>query len=349
MARLVLRFIHEFRDRHGKVRRYFRRPGFKRIPLHGEPGSEQFMDAYQAALAGFAAPKIELGATKTRPGTINALVARYYRSTGFVTLAPSTQATYRNIIERFREDHGDKRVALLGRDHIKRMLETKASTPAAANNWLRMVRMLMAFALDEGMRADNPASSVRGIRYNSDGYPSWTDDHIEAFRARHPLGSRPRLAMELLYNTAQRRSDAVKMGPQHVRAGVLSIRQQKTGMLVEIPVLPDLQAAISSCAGDHLAFLVTDYGKPFSAAGFGNWFRDQCSLAGLPLGYSAHGLRKAAATRLADAGCTDHQIMAFGGWQTIKEVQRYTRAANRKRLAQSAADKLEAGTSSGKP
>jgi len=92
-----------------------------------------------------------------------------------------------------------------------------------------------------------------------------------------------------------------------------------------------------------LTFLVTERGQPFTPAGFGNWFRDQCDAAGLS-NLSAHGLRKSGATRLAEAGATDHEIMAWGGWTSVKEVQRYTKAANRKRLALQAADKLKART-----
>lgn len=349
MTRLVLHYVHEFKDRHGKVRRYFRRPGFKRLPLPGLPGSEEFMTAYQAALSGEAAPRIEIGASRTKPGSVSALIARFYRSAQFAGLAKSTQATYRGIFERFRAAHGDKRVALLGRDHIRRILEAKAGTPAAANNWLRMVRLLLDFAIEEGIRSDNPARTVKGIRHTTDGHAPWSADQITAFRDHHPLGTRARLAMELLYGTALRRSDAVRVGRQMVTSGVVRIRQQKTGEIVEVPVLPELQAAIDALPNDHLTFLVTGAGRPFTPAGFGNWFHDMCTAAGIGKGYSAHGLRKAAATRLADAGCTDHQIMAWGGWQSIKEVQRYTKAANRKKLALSAAEKLETGTANGKP
>ena len=137
--------------------------------------------------------------------------------------------------------------------------------------------------------------------------------HIEQFRTRHPLGTRARLALELLYGTMQRRGDAVRLGRQHIRDGVLSIRQNKTGAEVDVPVLPEAQAAIDAMPkGEHLTFLVTEQGKPFTPAGFGNWFRERCDEAGVSL--SAHGLRKAGATRLADHGCSDHEIMAWGGW-----------------------------------
>ena len=143
----------------------------------------------------------------------------------------------------------------------------------------------------------------------------------------------------------QRRSDIVKLGPQHVQNGILSLRQQKTGADVDIPILPELRAAIDAMPkGGHLAFLATEDGKPFTAAGFSYWFGEMCKQAGVPKNLSAHGLRKAGATRLAENGCTDHEIMAWGGWKTLKEVQRYTQAVNRKWLALQAADKLKAGT-----
>jgi integrase len=177
---------------------------------------------------------------------------------------------------------------------------------------------------------------------NTGGFETWADKDIEKYRAQHPLGTRPRLALELLYGTMQHRGDVVRLGRQHVQDGVISLRQNKTGAPVDIPVLPELQAAMDAMPNDHLTFLTTEEGKPFSAAGFGNWFRQQCDLAGESR--SAHGLRKAGATRLAEHGCTDHEIMAWGGWVSLTEVQRYTRAANRKRLAHAAAGKLKAGT-----
>jgi site-specific recombinase XerD len=301
------------------------------------------MAAYEAAMAGQSAP--QPGASRTKPGTVNALVVRYFNSAEFRSLATSTQATYRNIIERFRVEHGDKRVAKLERRHLVDMLAKKVETPAAANNWLRMVRTLMQFAVSEGLRNDDPTATVKSIKMRSDGFEIWEDEHVAAYRERHALGTRPRLALELLLGTMQRRGDVVMMGRQHVRSGTLSLKQQKTGQQVDIPVLPELQAALDAMPkAEHLTFLVTEFGKSFTAAGFGNWFRDQCNAAGLPKNLSAHGLRKAGATRLAEHGCSDHEIMAWGGWTTLKEVARYTKRARRKQLAQSGADKIAART-----
>src|SRR6516225_4877988 len=115
MARIKFRFVNEFVDRHGRVRRYFRRCRFKKIPLPGLPGSPEFMDAYREALAGQAAVRVDIGASRTVPGTVGALVASYLGSPAFLTLKPATRTTYRNILERVRTEHGSKRVARLER------------------------------------------------------------------------------------------------------------------------------------------------------------------------------------------------------------------------------------------
>jgi integrase len=349
MSKILLRYVHAFRDRHGRMRYYFRRPGFKRVPLPGLPGSDEFMSAYQKMLDPKTAPKVEPGADRIVRGSVSDVVVQYYASPEFRGLADSSKRARRNVLERFREKHGDKSMATLTRKHVKQLLAEKAETPAAANYWLKMIRRLVEVAIEAGYRKDDPTVAVKFIRTKSDGHPVWSDADIAAFRARHPLGTRQRLAMEMGLATMQRRSDLCRMGRQHLNSGVMTIRQVKTGMQVSIPVLPELLAAIDLLPADQLTFLVTEAGRPFTPAGLGNWFRDACTAAGLPSGFNTHGLRKAGATRGAEAGWTDHEIMAFGGWSSISEVQRYTKNANRKRLAQSAVHKLTPRTGTGKP
>jgi integrase len=206
----------------------------------------------------------------------------------------------------------------------------------------------MQHCITAGLRADDPTHGIRGTKIKTDGYRTWTEADIEAFEARHPVGSRARLALALLLYTAQRRSDVVRMGRQHVRNGALSVRQQKTGRALEIPVHPALQAVLDATPSHHLTFLTTQAGKPFSPAGFTNWFRDMCNEAGLPRGTSAHGLRKAACRRLAEAGCSAHLIAAVSGHRSLREVQRYTEAADQARMARSAMEAVTR-TSSVKP
>ena len=205
MTRIRLKFVNAFRDRHGRLRHYFRRPGCKSVALPSLPGSAEFMDAYQAALAGETAPRLEIGASRTRPGTIAALTVAYLSSLAFHSLAPETKRTRRNILERFRTEHGDKRVALLQRGHIEKMVVAKAATPASARNFLNTIRSLLQFAVESGVRPDNPAVGVNRVKIRTDGYRTWTEDDIASFEAKHPVGSRARLALTLLLYTAQRR------------------------------------------------------------------------------------------------------------------------------------------------
>ena len=136
------------------------------------------------------------------------------------------------------------------------------------------------------------------------------------------------------------------MGRQYIRNDVLILRQQKTGAQLSIPIHPTLQEILDATVNDNMTFLTTQFGKPFTSNGFGNWFRDQCNAAGLPQ-CSAHGLRKAAARRLAEAGCTAHEIASITGHASLKQVAHYTRAVDQRRLASAAMEKVKTRTSSG--
>jgi integrase len=354
MTRIRLQYVHEFIDRHGKPRRYFRRLGFKSVRLSGLPGSQEFMEAYQSALDGGASSII--GASRSKPGTVSALIGGYLNSLAFKNLAPATQRSRRGILEHFRDEHGGKRVAMLQREHVQKMLNAKVNTPSAARNFLITLRVLMAFAVESGIRADDPTIGVKRPKIKTAGWRTWTEEDIAAFEAKHPVGTQARLAMALMLFIGQRRSDIVHMGHQHVRNGAIEVRQQKTGTSLTIPIHPNLQEILDATPSKHLPFLTTAHGKPFtSAASFGNWFGQCCREAGLPKGTAAHGFRKAACRRLAEAGCSASEIMAISGHKSMSEVQRYCSAADQARMARAAQAKTrnafgtKTETASGKP
>ncbi len=338
MTDLKLAYVQRYRV-NGKLYFYFRKPGQKRVRLVGLPGSAEFMTSYQDALSGITAPPVEIGAGRVRPRSIDALVIRYYASAAFVQLAPSTQATYRGALERFRNKYGDRLVASLQRKHIKAMMDRQADAPAAANMTLKMLRLLMPLAIDMEWRKDDPTAGIKRLRVKGDGFHSWTEDEIAAFEKRHPVGTRPRLAMALLLYTGQRRSDVVGMGWPAVRGERIAVTQQKTGKALLIPMHDDLAAILAQTPRANITFITTDHGAPYTAAGFGNWFRERCDEAGLPQ-CSAHGLRKAAARRLAEAGCSSKQIAAVTGHTSLREVERYVAAAEQARLADDAVASL---------
>jgi integrase len=319
------------------MRYYLRRPGQKPVPLPGAAGSPEFMAAYNAAIA---APLVS-AATAARQGvatgSIDALAIEWYGSPSFGQLAGTTQVVYRRILERVREEHGHRLVADLSALAVRKLMAAKAKTPAAANHVLRMFRLLMRHAIEHEWRPDDPTMGVRRLKEKGDGAPTWTEGDISAFEAKWALGTRARLALALLLYTGQRRSDVIRMGRQHLRGNAIFVRQQKTGAELLIPLHPALRQVLEHTEGEHLTFLVTQAGAPFaSETAFYNWFTQCAQKAGLPPRRSPHGLRKSAARRLAEAGCTAHQIAAVTGHKTLAEVERYTRAADQERLATAA-------------
>lgn len=295
------------------------------------------MAAYQAAMG---APPVPIGSGRTVPGSLDALAVHYYASAEFRQLAAVTQATYRNRIEQLRAAHGSKPIADLRREHVRAIMAAKADKPAMANGLLKVLRILMAVAIDAGWRRDDPTYRIKSLRMRPDGWATWSEADIAAFEARHGAGTRARLALALLLYTGQRKGDVVRMGRQHMRDGRIDVRQHKTGVRLSLPIHPLLRGELDRLPVDRLAFLVTAEGQPFTPAGFGNWFADRIREAGLTKGLSAHGLRKACARRLAEAGCTAHEIASVTGHRSLREIERYTRAADQIRLSDAAIGSL---------
>jgi integrase len=227
---------------------------------------------------------------------------------------------------------------------ILKWRDAKADRPEAANALIKALRQLYAFSIEYRHATKNPAKDVKYLKGNSEGFHSWSEEEIARFEAFHPVGSKARLALALLPYTGQRRSDVVLFGRQHLRGEWLHFTQQKNRarkpIALTLPLHPELQRIIEATPSGALTFLVTEFERPFTANGFGNRFRKWCDEAAMPLECSAHGLRKAAATRLAEAGATELEIRAITGHQTSKEVNRYTKAASQKLLATSGMAKL---------
>lgn len=215
--------------------------------------------------------------------------------------------------------------------------------PEAANSMVKALRQLYKFALLYDHHDDNPAEKVEYLKGNPDGFHAWSLDEIARFEQVHPVETQARLTLALAIYTGQRRSDLVLFGRQHVRNGWLVFTQHKgrnrKPVRMEIPIIPELQRIIDQTPTGDLTFLVTAFNRPFTSNGFGNRFRKWCDQAGLK-DCAVHGLRKSAAARLAELGCTEQEIMAITGHQTSKEVTRYTRSASQKIRAESALRRL---------
>jgi integrase len=332
------KYVKAYVDRRdGRAYYYLRRRGFPNVRLPGLPWSPTFMAAYEAAMSG---PRTAIGAGRIKPGSVAAVVAEYFDSQKFFgSKSAGTQRMRRGILERFRAAYGDRPFALLPPEWIEALLDAKP--PHAARSWLVTLRSLCQFAVKRRYLKADPTANIKQRSIKGDGFHTWTDDEIAQFEAHHPIGTKPRLALALLLYTAQRRSDVVRMGRQHIRNGCLHVKQQKTGAeLPPIPILPRLQAVLDATPSEHLTFLVTATGKPYGGNAFSAQFRKWCDEAGLPKRCKPHGLRKAACRRFADALCTPHEIMAISGHVTLKEVQRYTTGTDRARLARNAMARL---------
>jgi len=333
MTHIRLKYVQAFVDRKtGVVFRYFRRPGYPRVPLPGLPGLADFMAAYQVALAQAAEP---IGAKRSKPGTVAAVVAAYLDSTlHFGSRAKGTQIMRRTILERFREQYGDHPIASVPQKFIAAVLAKKR--PHAARNWLKTLRALCQFAIEQQFMRENPTHGIKLPSVKSAGHHTWTDEEIAQFEAKHPIGSKARLALGLLLYTAQRRGDVIEMGMQHIRNGAVVLRQKKTSKPMIIPIRPELQAILDGTPSQHLSFLTTRTGQPYRPHDFTEQFRKWCDDAGLPKRCRVHGLRKAACRRMAEAGYSANEIAAWSGHATLTEIRRYTDAADQERMARNA-------------
>lgn len=329
MKAVKVPYATSFKDRHGKERWRFRRRGFKTVYLPGAPGDPEWWQAYHAALEGGNKPE------GPKRGSVAHVVSIYYRSPEFLDLSDSTKSVYRNILNSFVNDFGHLSLPAMQPGDVKALISDPKRAPTAANRLRSLLVILCQTAIDEGLMVTNPAKMVKNRKVVSKGFHTWTEEDVEAFCAHWQTGTKPRLALDLMLYTAQRRSDAVRMGWQDVSPEGIRLRQQKTGAALLIPIHPSLAQTLADTPRDRMTFLETAYGKPFSAAGFGNWFREQCDTAGLKH-CSAHGLRKTAARRLAEAGAAPNVIAAMTGHQTLREVERYTKAASQATLAKAA-------------
>jgi len=342
MVSVKVKHVVEDKDRHGNIRLYYRRKGQQKVRLPGPKGLPKFFDAYREAQTGIVLKKTEKKlVTKHKNTSIRWLCTEYYQSADFKRLDPRTQRVRRGILERFCQNKGDgvKPYAMLLPRHIRKRRDAKVDKPESANGMIKALRQLFKHAVENDLVTHNPAKEVSYFSSGTQGYHSWTLEEIRKFEKIHPVGTMARLTLALALYTGQRRSDIVLFGPKHVKDGWLVFTQQKNRnrnpVDMEISITPELQRIIDATPCGEETYLVTAYGKPFTANGFGSKVRAWCDAAGLP-NCSIHGLRKAAAARLAELGRSEHEIMAITGHKTSKEVIRYTRAASQKIRARNA-------------
>jgi integrase len=368
--RWLPKHVTMFTDRHGKPRFRYRRKGFEGGYFKSAFGTEDF----RKELASFQSGQVDTvqqAIRNTIPGTIDDLVTRYFAVPSRLGPTAETQNKIRLILSKFRDAHGHRIVADVQFEHIEAIVEkAKAKQPVHKYNddgSIRSTRMiggveaarklrkelirLFDFAIGIRMRPDNPVRIAAKVKVaagqRSKGFHTWSEAEIAQFYERHPVGTKARMAMDLMLWTGQRRGDAIRFSKDHVIDGGIYVRQGKGGKELWIPIAPQLIRSIVAVpkVDGQKTYLVHSYGEPFKNASFGNWFRARCNEAGLPH-CSAHGLRKAMMRRLAELHLGNQTLKSISGHTRDEEVATYTRDVNQARMAQHAIDllsKWEAG------
>lgn len=325
-------------DRHGKIRWRFRKKGCKACYLRGPYGSKEFEIAYQAALDD---RPVSLPKSGAAPDSFDWLIETYRRSPDFHALGKVYKRNLTLELERFGRAHGHRQVASLKRRHVEALVARKHRTPSAANKLLKLIGRLCRYAITQDMIPSDPTRGVRKFRENRDGYHTWTDAEIARFELHHGPDSRAVLALRLILYTGASRQDVARMGWQNVKAGRIFYRRGKTGEEVDLPVTPELAETLARIPRNQMLFITQEKqpDRGYGTQSFGNWFAAMCRQADIP--GRAHGMRKAGATRLANAGATEFEVMAYLGHKTPQEARTYTKKANRARLGDSGMAKLQ--------
>jgi integrase len=338
MATFKLRYVHEYIDQTGKPRRYFRRGG-KNVTLPGEPGSSAFMAAYAACLDQQPAPPPP---SQQKPaGSFGRLVTDFYASKAFTKdIKASSRRTYRSVLEPLVEAHGHRGVSMMTHQAVERIINRiGVEKPAMANLTRAVLRKLMKFAIKAGQINYNPTAAIDTFKTGE--HHTWTDAELRQFERRWPLGTRERLAYALLLYTAQRVGDVATRTRAHIRNGEIYVAQEKTGVELWIEIHPELERALKAYPANGLALIGKANGEPLKRPALTALMARAIEEAGLPDRCVAHGLRKAIMRIMAENGATSKQIAGVSGHQSLREIERYTKAADQRKLARAAMEKIK--------
>jgi integrase len=347
MPKKRLAYTETFLTRHGKRMWYFRVGKGQRVPLPGAYGAPEFTEAYRAALAKHTSGEMKTGRT------LAWLVDQYRHSPAYEALARETKKQFRYQLDALRKNSGDSPIAGITGSTISASRDKRAVKPSDANKFLKCDSSLFRFAVDRQWMLTNPAKGIGKIKTASIGFQTWTEDEAQAFEARWPIGTRERLAFDMLVYTGVRRSDVVRLGRQHTRQGEITITTEKSRNMgkpveVTITILPPLARSIEATATGDMTYLVTLKRTAFTKEAFGNWFRAACRVA--ECSGSSHGLRKLAAVRMAENGATEAELNAVFGWSSGSgESATYIAKASRKKLARTGIVKTLPQTNSQTP
>jgi|tagenome__1003787_1003787.scaffolds.fasta_scaffold20988526_12 integrase len=336
--------LQRHKTRHGEFNWYVRIRRGPLIRIKETYGTPEFKAAYDAAILALSGRTVPAPKTiRVSVGTIAWAWQSYRESGAWKALSSATQRQRDNIMKHVIDGAGREQVTSVGKSDIVDGVERRSDTPSQAKNFLQTMNQFFDWLVKTGKLDRNPCDGVKASRKKTQGFLPWSYEDILAYENHWPLGTRQRVMLDVYCYTGLRRGDAARVGPGHVHNNTITLATEKSQgqTVVHLPMLAALKATLAAGPTGKQSFIAKDDGLPYTKESLGNAFKDACVAAGI-LNKSAHGLRKAAATRAAENGATAHELMAIFGWVDIKEAEIYTRAADRKRLAAGSMNKLEA-------
>lgn len=326
--------------RHGKRVYYFRKGKGKRTRLP-HLGSSEFSSAYKNALLEMEidAPNINYVAKSS----LEYLISQYRVSSAYLTYSIATRRQrdniFKNIISKNDGAAGKFEYRKITRKMIIDGREDRKATPHQARHFLDAMRGLFRWALDNEYVSEDPTRDVKYMKTpKTDGFPVWKEDDVKKYEDYWALGTRQRVWMAVMLYTGVRRGDAVRINAESISKGFLTLKTSKTGTIIQIPILAELDKVIKAGGAGDDFLIVGVKGHKLTKESFGNAFAAACDAAGV--GKRGHGLRKIGAHRAAEGGATEHELMAVYGWTDIKTALIYTKGANRKRMATNLMEKV---------
>jgi integrase len=344
MTRHDLAYLWAAKGRGGKLYWFYRRSGH-RVPIVDENGQRLtpehygFLTAYERIHQSFNREEPQ----GVRPGTLAALIGLYKASPMYSELSQASKTAYRFHLDPLVEKHGTLSIKTVSTEFAEAMRDKMADRPAMANRRVSVLTILLNFAERRKLALGlpnywrNPLSKIDKLK-EGPGFRQWPDNVISAVVAT--ASKEVRWMVQLALYTGQRPGDVLKMLWSDYDGQGIQVVQQKTGAKVWIPAHRDLQALLDEIPKRALVILTTVRGRPWKRANYGEVVRAAVQAAGFK-GYTLHGLRKNATTRLLEAGCTTAEVQAITGHATIAMVEHYAKAINQRRMGQSAVTKLE--------
>lgn len=346
MTSINLKYITKDVDRHGNVRLYFRKRGHKKVRLQGPITSDEFLAAYSKLLSETSGlePQVTI---RPHKDTFDWLCVEFFKHCdNYKDSSDGWKIICQRNLELVTTKYGKAKYKELNRGRLLKIRDELKDTPNGKNTLIKVIRVVFSWALSRELVDINPAVGITKIKTKSHTV-TITQDEIIKFINHHGKDSKAYLGIVLGITTGLRVSDLARLGKAHRYGNNIIITpgktRRKTAVTVELPLGPELMAALEAIPSSNLVYLTKSNGVPYTIKGLANRYKKWFVEAGI--GHcSVHSLRRGAATIAAEGGATENDLKAIFGWTTSDQPTIYTQAANRRKLAAKATSLLKVPT-----